>query len=168
MTQEVLRTARLVLRDAGPKDVDEVHTTMAMDFDVVRCTGSWVWPADREFTAARCLPLPPEIGLGGVVMQGRSIVGMATVFGDGELGYMFARAHWGQGFATEICDALVKAAFANGRWGKLRASVFTDNPGSAHVLRKLGFTEGDGCTGHCASRGAELPVRNFTLERPQA
>ena len=164
----ILRTDRLVLRDAGAGDVDAVHATLASDWDVVRFTGSWVWPPDRDFTASRCQPIPPKQGLGGVVTRDGDIIGMASIFGEAELGYMLARDHWGQGYATEICRALVAAGFASGRYARLQACVFDDNPGSARVLRKLGFEEGAACIGHCASRKADLPTRNFTLSAPQA
>lgn len=164
---EILRTKRLILRDATPGDVEAVQAIVT-DFDVIRNTGSWPWPADRDFTTSRCLPIKPENGLGGVVMRDRTLVGMASVFGEGELGYMLARDHWGMGYATEICAALVEAAFETGRWTRLKACVFDDNPGSGRVLRKLGFVEGAACTGFCTSRGQDLPTRNFTLDAPQA
>ncbi|MEO3414148.1 GNAT family N-acetyltransferase [Roseovarius sp. CAU 1744] len=164
---EILRTDRLLLRQAGQEDVEAVHA-IASDFDVVRNTGTWPWPSDREFTASRCQPIPADKGLGGVVMRDRTIVGMASVFGEGELGYMLARDHWGQGYATEICRALVARAFADGRWRRLKACVFDDNPGSARVLLKLGFAEGAACTSKCTARGADVPTRNFTLNAPQA
>ena len=81
---------------------------------------------------------------------------------------MFARAYWGQGYATEICIALVEAAFATGQWAQLKACVFDDNPGSGRVLEKLGFVEAAACRSFCTSRGQELPTRNFVLSAPQA
>ena len=163
---EIIQTKRLRLRPAGPEDVTPVHQ-IASDFDVVRFTGTWPWPADRDFTVSRCKPLENK-GLGGVVTHREQVIGMASVFGEGELGYMLARQAWGLGYATEICRALVDAAFATGRWDQLQACVFTDNPGSARVLEKLGFVEGAACESSCASRGAVLPTRNFTLRAPQA
>lgn len=155
------------MRDAGHDDIASVNAFVT-DFDVIRNTGSWPWPPDADFTAKRCQPIPPEQGLGGVVLRDDTVIGMASIFGEGELGYMFARDHWGQGYATEICGALVAAAFATGQWPHLKACVFDDNPGSAHVLRKLGFAEGDACRSFCTSRNAHLPTRNFTLNAPQA
>ena len=163
--RDILRTERLVLREATSADIDAAHA-IASDFDVVRNTGTWPWPPDRDFTASRCQPIPADKGLGGIVAQGADIVGMASVFGEGELGYMLARDHWGKGYATEICRALIDLTFAGGQWDRLKACVFTDNPGSAHVLLKLGFAEGPACTGNCASRGQELPTRTFTLDAP--
>lgn len=163
----ILRTERLILRDATPADLDAIHA-IASDFDVVRNTGSWPWPADRDFTASRCEPIAAEKGLGGVICRDQTIVGMASIFGDGELGYMLSRDHWGRGYATEICRALIERSFSCGPWQRLKACVFDDNPGSAHVLRKLGFAEGAACIGKCAARGTDLPTRNFTLDAPRA
>lgn len=156
-----------MLRDATSADVDAVHA-LASEYSVIRNTGSWVWPPDREFTASRCQPIPPDQGLGGVVLCDQTIVGMASVFGEGELGYMLSRDYWGQGYATEICRALIDLTFAKDLWRRLSACVFEDNPGSARVLLKLGFSEGPACTSICTARGKELPTRNFTLDAPQA
>lgn len=164
---EILRTARLVLRDAGPKDVCAVHA-LASDFEVVRGTGTWPWPADRAFTEMRCRPIARENGFGGVVLYNNQLVGMMSIFGKGELGYMFARDHWGKGFASEMGRAVVQEAFARGDWSELEACVFADNPASAGVLKKLGFDEGASCLSACASRDRELPSRHFTLSRPRA
>ncbi len=164
---DILRTERLVLRDASQSDIDATHA-IASDLDVVRNTGSWPWPPDPDFTASKCQPIPAQEGLGGAIFRGGDLVGMASVFGEGELGYMLGRPHWGQGYATEICRALVDLTFASGRWSKLSACVFNDNPGSARVLLKLGFTEGPACVSKCTARGVELPTRNFTLDAPRA
>ncbi len=162
---EILRTRRLWMRDAGPEDIPAIQP-LVTDYQVIRNTGSWPWPPDPDFTAKRCQPIPRDQGLGGVVMRDDTIVGMASVFGEGELGYMFARPHWGQGYATEICEGLVEAAFATGQWTQLKACVFDDNPGSGRVLEKLGFVEAAACRSHCTSRGKDLPTRNFVLIAP--
>ncbi len=164
---EILRTERLVLRDASKSDIKATHA-IASDFDVVRNTGSWPWPPDPAFTASRCQPVPADEGLGGAIFCGEDLVGMARVFGDGDLGYVLGRPYWGQGYATEICRALIDLTFATRRWPRLKACVFDDNPGSARVLLKLGFTEGAHCTSRCTARGQDLPTRNFTLDAPRA
>lgn len=167
MAPEIV-TDRLCLRPPRPEDIDGLHA-LASDWEVVKQTATWPWPPDRAFTATRAQPMPAEIGMAGPVFEAGEMVGMigvnATDSGT-ELGYMFARAHWGKGFATEIGRALIDHAFATYDWPAIEACVFDDNPASARVLLKLGFAESGPCTGVCAARGATLPTRTFRLVRP--
>ena len=55
------------------------------------------------------------------------------------LGYLFAREHWGLGYASEAAGAMVDAAFSLSAVGRLHAGAGVDNPASLHVLGKLGF-----------------------------
>jgi RimJ/RimL family protein N-acetyltransferase len=56
-----------------------------------------------------------------------------------EIGYWIGRPYWGQGFMTEACSALLTEADEALGCEDRVAGVFTDNPGSARVLEKLGF-----------------------------
>ncbi|NDW52231.1 GNAT family N-acetyltransferase [Aliiroseovarius sp. PrR006] len=53
-------------------------------------------------------------------------------------------------------------------WPIIRADAFSDNPASAHVLKKLGFEELDGSTGHSVARDGCAPLRVFQLLRPES
>ncbi len=55
------------------------------------------------------------------------------------LGYCFARAAWGQGYATEAAAALVGWAFDELSLNRVQAETDTRNVASARVLEKLGF-----------------------------
>ena len=58
---------------------------------------------------------------------------------EAELKYAIHRNFWGQGYATEACNGLIRHAREN--WGitELIATVNPDNRPSQHVLSKLGF-----------------------------
>ena len=159
-----IETDRLRLRPARPGDADGLHALVS-EFEVVKMTATWPWPPDRAFTESRATPYDPAKGITGPVRLGGEIIGMAGVT-EAELGYMFAPAHWGRGYATEICAALVARAFAGYDWPEIRAGVLIDNPASARVLDKLGFVEAGAGEGPCAARGATLPLRRFRLARP--
>ena len=55
-----------------------------------------------------------------------------------ELGFVFHRAYWGNGYATESCAALVERAFAMGVH-RIYAECDPENPGSWKLLERLGF-----------------------------
>ncbi|QGX98540.1 N-acetyltransferase [Roseovarius faecimaris] len=163
-----IATQRLILRPVAEADADAVHSAMASDFDVVRHTGTWPWPATPEATRGKCaVGFGTQGGWMVASLDGR-IIGMVGMGPDGDFGYMLARAAWGQGFATEMAQALIGHIEDSGSPGALKACVFDDNPASARVLAKLGFSEGPACSGHCAARGGDFPIRTFTLALPRA
>ena len=55
-----------------------------------------------------------------------------------EIGYVFNREFWGQGYALESCRALVEWAFANGVH-RVYAECDPENAGSWKLLERLGF-----------------------------
>ena len=57
------------------------------------------------------------------------------------LGYLFAEAAWGQGFATELVQGLVRHLRATGSIAALKAGVPSGNTASARVLVKAGFEQ---------------------------
>jgi len=63
---------------------------------------------------------------------------------DLRIGYLFAEAAWGNGLATELVAGLVDWARQHQLISTLTGGVATDNPASARVLVKNGFTAIDG------------------------
>lgn len=60
------------------------------------------------------------------------------------LGYLLAKAWWGQGYMSEAIQLLLDHAFAALDLNRVEAEVNQDNIGSAMALEKLGFRrEGD-------------------------
>ena len=60
-------------------------------------------------------------------------------FRSASLGYCYARAAWGRGYATEAASALVGWAFEELVLNRVQAETDTRNVASARVLEKLGF-----------------------------
>lgn len=69
-----------------------------------------------------------------------------------EIGYTFAFAHWGKGYATESVRAFCDHAFATGFDTRITAATFPENLASARVLEKAGFT----ATGYARGFGRTL------------
>ncbi|MEX0298373.1 MAG: GNAT family N-acetyltransferase, partial [Kordiimonas sp.] len=55
------------------------------------------------------------------------------------LGYLFAKQHWGKGYATELLHGLIDWCNQTNRPMKLLGGVVKDNKPSAKVLEKAGF-----------------------------
>lgn len=84
--------------------------------------------------------------------------------GGGELGYWIARAHWGQGYASEAARAVIDLARHSLRLSRLSAAHFVDNPASGRVLTKIGFrATGSQQPRMSQSRGRADPCELYAL-----
>lgn len=159
------RTDRLLLRPGWAEDAASLQATIA-DEGIVSRLARAPWPytlADAE----AFLALPPDPVLPNMLVFARTrgaprMVGGCSLFransGTVELGYWIARPFWGLGYATEAAGALLRIADAVGI-DVVEAAPFVDNPGSAHVLAKLGFRRTGAVEPHpCLARGREVPA----------
>jgi RimJ/RimL family protein N-acetyltransferase len=75
---------------------------------------------------------------------GRAGVSVDKTTGEPEVGYSFARAHWGQGLASEAARGVIDWMWANTSVSELTAWAAVENAASRRVLEKLGMAyEGD-------------------------
>jgi [ribosomal protein S5]-alanine N-acetyltransferase len=148
-----IETARLLLRDFVPGDLADVLAMRAdpevarfMDFRPEGEAEARVWlDGVIAHAAAR-----PRTGYNLAVVEratGRVIgwvgFGESSRFpaGSGEVGvgYMLARARWGQGFAAEALRAVVDHAFAALGARRVSAWCWAENRASARVMEKAGL-----------------------------
>jgi RimJ/RimL family protein N-acetyltransferase len=158
-----IRTERLFLRPAFPEDWREIHRGLS-DSCVARMLASAPLPYTeenaREFCAGQAArgPLSFVVTLPG--QPGAPVIGTLGIGPRGdephELGYWFARDHWGQGYATEAARGALRTARALGV-ESVAAGHFLENPASGRVLRKCGFAEtGEIRPVRSAARGGDL------------
>jgi RimJ/RimL family protein N-acetyltransferase len=84
---------------------------------------------------------------------------------DAELGYWYAEKIWGQGIGSEAARAMVEDAFTTSGHERMVACYHNDNPASARILEKLGFTATGACTSYSKAQAREVPVTNMLLSR---
>ncbi len=140
-----IRSERLFLRPGWPEDWQELLEQID-DEAVVKNLAKAPWPytADdaRWFAGQPQHPRMPHffVTLPTSAAPARIIgcVGLAEDEGEVELGYWFARQHWGRGYASEAARAVISLARTLGH-RSLRAGHFVDNAASGRVLRKVGF-----------------------------
>ncbi|MCB9620020.1 MAG: GNAT family N-acetyltransferase [Sandaracinus sp.] len=173
-------TERLVLRGPAPCDVDAFHTWLG-DAEAMRFVGDgkprskvevahflaaslhafeargvgfWaVTLAAKEATSRALAPghVVGDVGIWPILRSGhRGFRGPEL-----ELGYRFAVAHHGRGYATEAARAVVTHAQTLGLQG-LVAVTHPDNAASQGVLRKCGFAD-EGIT----DRYYDMACRSF-------
>lgn len=166
------RTERLLLRPAWAEDAPALFAAIG-DEAVVRNLARAPWPyrlADAEaFLGQPRAPHDPSLLIFRRTDGAPLLIGGIGIAADGdggsELGYWVARAHWGQGYASEAGRAMVAAARDALRLDRLVAGHFLDNPASGRVLRKLGFKPtGTIRSRHSAARGEAAPCVDFALD----
>ena len=145
--QDVPETARLRFRRFTESDVDHL---VALDGDpaVMRYldTGK---PHTRAQVEGETLPAiltgyrdggghwaAIERATGAFVGWGElSFVGFCTY----EVGYRILRENWGEGYATEITEALLRKAFDDLKADRVIATTMAVNAGSRRVMEKAGL-----------------------------
>jgi RimJ/RimL family protein N-acetyltransferase len=139
-----VRTERLLLRPSWPEDAKALYEAVAQEA-IIRNLATVPWPyspADaRNFIEAVHPAHYPQFLLWKRTDAAPRLIGACGLGqrnGDAELGYWIARAHWGQGYASEAARAVINVAKALGH-RSLIAGHFTDNPASGRVLEKIGF-----------------------------
>ena len=164
------RTPRLLLRPGFPEDAPALAAAIAHQA-IAHNLSSVPWPY-RMRDAEAFLASPRDPVLPSLLVFERTDVAPQLVGACGlgrrpsgavEMGYWIARSHWGRGLATEACTALIDMARALGL-AQLEGSHFIDNPASARVLEKLGFTAlGIIAPRMSCARGSEVPARLMRL-----
>ena len=159
----MITTERLLLRRFQPGDVDDA-LAYRDDPEIARFLPHIPQPftrADAEAFVARNIDEPWDtLPTFAIVLAGR-VVGTVNFELEGRsamLGYTLARAHWGQGLATEAARGALAWLFAERDVGSVWASTDRGNVRSQRVLDKLGFLRED---------DVDHEVR-YSLRRPAA
>ena len=144
----LLETKRLCLRPLTMDDLDALHAVLSdpvamahypAPFTRAR-TEAWIrWNLDnyaRHGFGLWAVTLRAGgacIGDCGITLQP---IGGAM---QPEIGYHIHRAHWGQGYATEAAQAVLRFAFEELACPMVSVYHFPKNNRSKHVIKKLGF-----------------------------
>ncbi|MFI5937232.1 GNAT family N-acetyltransferase [Actinoplanes sp. NPDC051494] len=145
-----LTTPRLTLRPFRAGDHAAVHA-FASDPEIVR----WMdWGPNTPEETAIFLGLAlqsdveqPRRAYRFAVVRGAVLIGSAELHIESAehrratMGYLIAREHWGQGFATEAARALLELGLDRLGLHRVTATCDPENAGSAGVLRKIGMVE---------------------------
>jgi RimJ/RimL family protein N-acetyltransferase len=145
-----IETARLLLRPPRPTDAPDLFEFLG-DPAAMQYTTPQVSLGDcRRYLAAherqrRRVGCAPWVV---VEMDTGATIGFGGLYEDPfdpgwgvEVGYFFAPAAWGKGYATELTCFCVAVARQQARWPLLRAFAHPQNTASQKVLSKSGFQQ---------------------------
>ena len=137
----ITETSRLILRRYRKEDLQDLYEYLSdetvlrfepykpMTMNKVKENLDWRISTDEMIAAE----LKSSHKLIGNVYLGK------RDFNTLELGYVFNRQYWGQGYAEESCTALIRKAFSEGIH-RIYAECDPCNPASWKLLESLGFT----------------------------
>ncbi|BAE49313.1 bifunctional GNAT family N-acetyltransferase/(deoxy)nucleoside triphosphate pyrophosphohydrolase [Paramagnetospirillum magneticum] len=171
-----LLTARLRLRPVSDKDLDALVALLG-DWDVVRLTAAIPHPYAvddaKAFVAAQEVRRIEHKGVA-LALERTTDGVLVGVMGFGlerdgtpELGYWIGKDFWGQGYATEAANRLIRHLFDTLGFERVWAQFHPDNTGSKRVLEKVGLTfhRVDACP--MPARGESVISPVFQLRRAE-
>jgi ribosomal-protein-alanine N-acetyltransferase len=162
-----LETERLALRPIVLDDAAALVELFEGDWDAIKQTGRMPYPptelALRNWLAGHAGPLSHSflITLRGDG-QAIGVVGFGGEAGAAELGYALGRRFWSKGYATEAVRAAVDLAREVGV-RRLDAYSFIENPASARVLEKTGFSDLGVAARDYPKRGGARRVHHYRM-----
>ncbi|MBX3001239.1 MAG: GNAT family N-acetyltransferase [Caldilineaceae bacterium] len=157
-----IQTSRLYLRRFNPEDFDDIIEQIYSDPEVYRYYSSIAEEreeVERRFRVRCAQPQSAEFGFWAVELrQHRKVIGQLHLEpyvnnynlipgeeGDAfrrievELAFAFGRHYWGQGYATEACQAAIDYAFLDLKLPRLVGSIKTVNERSIRHHLRLGY-----------------------------
>jgi ribosomal-protein-alanine N-acetyltransferase len=159
----ILKTKRLFLRPISVADAPALFEARG-DAEVMRY---WDWPAQTSVAAveqvlAEHVPeltsqttrwwvaaLSPD----GPAIGECDLSDIDRHHGRAEIGFLFARRHWGKGYAREAMERVIDYGFGELGLERLWARFHEGNDASKHLLEKLGFAHEGRLRSHIARDG---------------
>lgn len=160
----VLTTARLTLRPLAARDAEAIFAMMS-DAETMRF---WDWPAFRhretvaEVVAEQIADMEERTAFYWVAAlwpHGDAIGSCDLSDIDhhhkrAEVGFLFNRAQWGNGYAQEAMEAVIAHGFDSLGLKRLWARFHSGNAASQRLLERLGFSREGTLRGHIVRDGA--------------
>jgi ribosomal-protein-alanine N-acetyltransferase len=159
-----LTTARLCLR---PIELSDAAALFSARGDPV-VMKYWDWPAQRTVSEIEAIVREHVRS----IANGETLWWVVAKSADGpaigecdlseidshhrraEVGFLFAQAHWGRGYAFEAMQAVLAHAFGGLALERLLARCHVGNTASVRLLERLGFAYEGRLCGHVARDGA--------------
>ena len=135
-----IETSRMIIRDFTSEDAADLHEIFGDDETMENCEPAYDFEKTREFLTSFC------IGRNGAVAavhkESGKMIGYilfkeydVDVY---EVGWIYNRNYWRQGYAYESCKAVIDYAFAERKAHKVFAETI-DAGKSVGLMQKLGM-----------------------------
>lgn len=144
-----LETARLRFRKIGPHDLDALYL-MVSDPDVMKYlgfeAGALVSREEANAALEKMVEFWGEHGFGRWAVEDKDdgqligLCGFRMLENTPELFYIFAKASWGRGLATEAARASLRYGFEELEFERILAATRHGNTASIRVMTKIGMS----------------------------
>lgn len=133
-----------VRRLAGDRRIADTTVNIPHPYDEGMAK-AWIATHLPEFEAGRQVNLAITLGTDGALIGAVGLV-LEPCDHRGDLGYWIGVPHWGRGYCTEACRAVLGVAFSDLLLNRVTAYHFSRNPASGRVMAHLGMRhEGSLC-----------------------
>ena len=140
MEPVILRTPRLLLRPFSASDGEGLYRILS-DGETVKYEP--YPPFSREEADAEAARRATDPAFWAVCLPDGTLIGTLffsdCAFYGAELGYVFSRPHWGNGYAAEAARAVMEHAFATTDLHRVCAMCNPENVRSWRLLERLGM-----------------------------
>ena len=135
-----IETSRLIIRDFNLEDAADLHDIFGDDETMENCEPAYDFEKTEKFLTSFC------IGRRGAVAaqhkESNKVIGY-ILFNEAdegvyEMGWIYNRSFWRQGYAYESCKAVIDYAFAELKAHKVFAEAI-DTEKSVSLMQKLGM-----------------------------
>jgi ribosomal-protein-alanine N-acetyltransferase len=170
-----LQTQRLHLRPVRPTDAPDLLAARG-DPEAMRW---WDWPPQTSAEAIRAIieRHAEEIASGAVLWWAVALSPRGPAIGEcdlseidhhhrrAEIGFLFRRSAWGQGYAHEAAARVIRHAFEDLALERLWARAHAGNTASRRLLERLGFAHEGTLKGHVLREGERRDCVLYGLNR---
>ncbi len=135
-----LNTDRLIIRGFQPDDACDLHEIFGDEQTMTYCEPAYDWEKTKRFLADFCIGRNGAVAA--VQRESGKLIGyiLFNEFDEGvyEMGWIFNRQYWRQGYAYEACKAVIDYAFDVLNAHKVFAEAIDANK-SVGLMKKLGM-----------------------------
>lgn len=168
-----IETARLWLRGLTLSDAEDIFE-YASDPEVTKYT---LWYHHNSLGDTKTFVswlIHDNFACWGIVHKGMDkVIGTAFLHSfsftnrRAEIAFNIARKYWGQGYATEVAQALILFGFEYWCLNRIQGSCMVENIASARVMEKVGMTFEGILRKHTYAKGQYHDMKLFSILRDE-
>ena len=135
-----IETSRLIIRDFNLEDAADLHDIFGDDETMENCEPAYDFEKTEKFLTSFCIGRKGAVAA--VHKESNKVIGY-ILFNEAdegvyEMGWIYNRSFWRQGYAYESCKAVMDYAFAELKAHKVFAEAI-DTEKSVRLMQKLGM-----------------------------
>lgn len=135
-----IETPRMIIRDFTPEDAADLHDIFSDDETMENCEPAYDFEKTQKFLTSFCIGRKGAVAA--VHKESGKMIGyiLFNEFDEGvyEIGWIYNRSYWRQGYAYESCKAVIDNAFGERKAHKIFAEAI-DAVKSVGLMKKLGM-----------------------------